>query len=137
MKTFVLCFSVLLFTLAARADNVSGKWIIETPGRGGQMQRTTLVLNQTGQLVTGTVSAGNNPGTASPVHTDIYDGKVDGDTISFYVWRGSDQPWKENYKGTLAGDTISFTITSDRQASTQAAPGRSTGPVQATARRSQ
>lgn len=137
MKTFILCFSVLLFTLAARADNVSGKWVIETPGRGGQMQRTILVLNQTGQLVTGTISSGANPGTASPVHDDIYGGKVDGDTISFYVWRGSDRPWKENYKGTLSGDTISFTITSNRPATGQAGPGRQTGPIQATAKRSQ
>ncbi|WP_263418250.1 hypothetical protein [Terriglobus albidus] len=42
---------------------------------------------------------------------EVFDAKVDGDTISFYVWRGSDQPAKQYYKGTMTEDEIQFTVT--------------------------
>ena len=44
---------------------------------------------------------------------EIFGGKVDGATVSFYVWRGNDRPTKTFYKGTMnaAGDQIEFTVT--------------------------
>jgi hypothetical protein len=123
----LLCVAVLsvIFSSAVRADNFSGKWVIETSDRGGQGQaqalRLFLQLNQTGKGVTGTVTVSRNddPGSASPVNNEIFDGKADGDTISFYVWKGTDQPWKEHFLGKVSGGDIIFTI-SDDHARTQA-----------------
>jgi hypothetical protein len=57
------------------------------------------------------LSASRDFGSASPVNDAIWGGKVDGNTIAFYVWRGSDRPWKQAYEGKLSGDQIMFTVT--------------------------
>ena len=141
MKTLALCFSILQFSATARADNCSGKWVLESTGRGGQVQRAVLILNQVGDSVTGTVSGRNNPGAASPINTEIYGGKVEGDTISFYIWQGSDRPWKQQFTGKLSGDEIVFTVTRDRPLSQQNGQGQPANAANATstemARRSQ
>lgn len=138
MKTLSLCFSILLFSAVVYADNCSGKWVLEGPGRGGQIQRTFLILNQTGETLTGSVSGRNNAVAGSPVGVEIHGGKVEGDSISFYIWQGSDQPWKQQFKGKLSGDEIVFTITADRppsQQNAQGQPGNATSTQ--TAKRSQ
>ena len=119
-------------TLAAQAaPNVSGKWVLQSGGRGGA---PTLTLNQVGTEVNGElVSGGSGGGAASPVNNGIHDGKVENGTLSFYVWRGTDKPYKTVYKGTLnaAGDEITFTVTGN--------PGRGGAPatpLTLTARRS-
>jgi len=61
--------------VAAQGVNFSGKWMIEAPGRGGQVQRTILVLNQVGTEVDGTITARIDAGTGSPSNTEILDGK--------------------------------------------------------------
>lgn len=111
MKTIFVLTAIAVLAVAAWADNFSGHWTIATPGRGGQVQKTGLDLNQNGSTVTGTLAGRIDPGTASPVNNEIWGGKVDGDTITFYVWRGSDKPWKQTYKGILSGDQITFTVT--------------------------
>src|SRR5262245_44579687 len=102
--------------LAQSAVNVSGKWTIQTAGgggggRGGQ----TLTLNQVGTEITGEFvgGGGGGGGSAAPINNEIFDGKVDGNNVSFYVWRGTDKPYKVTYKGTLntAGDEITLTMT--------------------------
>jgi hypothetical protein len=137
MKTFILCSSILLFATLACADNCSGKWVLERPGRGGRGSSTVLILNQTGETLRGTIAGGNNASAGSAVSTEIYGGKVEGDTISFYIWQGSDKPWKEHFEGKLSGDEIVFTITSDRPQSQQNGRGQSATAVSATAKRSQ
>ena len=103
---------LLLAALIAAFDgNFSGKWVIERSGRGQTPQITTLILNQVGAEVGGSISARIDAGSASPVNTEILDGKVEGDTITFYVWTGLDRPVKAFYKGTLSGDEIKFTVT--------------------------
>ena len=94
----------LIFSLLLVA-NFSGKWVIEQP-------QTTLILNQVGNEVTGSISARTDSSNASPADTEILDGVVEGDTISFYVWTGADRPVKSFYKGTMSGDEIKFTVTS-------------------------
>jgi hypothetical protein len=42
---------------------------------------------------------------------EIFEGKTEGATLSFYVWGRTDEPVKVLYKGTLAGDEIKFTVT--------------------------
>jgi hypothetical protein len=94
----------------AQAANFSGKWVIEMPGRG--RAQLILVLNQVGKEVTGTISARVDPYSGSPVNTEVLGGVAEGDTISFYVWTGIDQPVKTFYKGTASGpDEIVFTVT--------------------------
>lgn len=99
LRLFVLS-SVLAF--AAYAADVTGKWAAEAPGRGGQMQQITFNLKADGATLTGTVSGARG-------ESDISDGKVDGDTISFSVVREfQGNSFKMNYTGKLAGDAIQF-----------------------------
>jgi hypothetical protein len=42
------------------------------------------------------------------------DGKVEGDTLTFYVWVGGDEPVKQTYQGTMSGEEITFTVTGGR-----------------------
>ena len=106
--------AALSLALAAQmAPNFSGKWIIQ--GGGGRGRGPTLTLTQVGAEVTGELvgGGGGGGGSAAPINNEIYDGKVESDTLSFYVWRGTDKPYKTVYKGTLnaAGDEITFIVT--------------------------
>jgi hypothetical protein len=112
--------------LAAQvAPNVSGKWTIQGGGGRGRGSGPTLTLNQVGNEVTGELAGGGGGGggSAAPINNEIYGGKMEDGTLSFYVWRGTDQPYKTVYKGTLnaAGDEIAFTVTG--------APGRGGAPA--------
>ena len=115
MKSLVcaLLFSVAL--AAQAAPNYSGKWTIQGGARGGgRGGGPTLTINQVGAAVTGELAGGGGGGggSAAPINNELYDGKVENGAISFYVWRGSDKPYKTIYKGTMnaAGDEISFTV---------------------------
>src|SRR5262245_14487055 len=107
----------LSVTLAAQAaPNFSGKWVIQGAGRGGgRGGMQTLTLNQVGAEVTGELlgGGGGGGGSTAPVNNELYDGKVENGAVSFYVWRGTDKPYKVTYKGTLnaAGDEIALTVT--------------------------
>ena len=99
------CFAIAAMTALAWAADVSGKWVAQVPGRGGQTRETTFTFKVDGGKLTGTVSGmqGDNP---------ISDGKVSGDDISFTValsFNGNDI--KMNYNGKVAGDEIKFTRT--------------------------
>jgi hypothetical protein len=114
--------------LASPAVNFSGKWTIQSPagrgaGRGGPM---ILMLNQAGDEVTGSITVRMDPGTSSPVNTEVLGGRVAGDALSFYVWTGTDQPVKAAYKGTMlpSGEEMILTVTGGRG-----------GPQQLTAKR--
>jgi para-nitrobenzyl esterase len=106
MRT-ILALGVLLVaaSLAAPAVNFSGKWAIQ--------RNTFFTLDQAGNEVTGVIAAPIEPWTNSPPNSAIWGGKVEGNTISFYVWTGTDHPVKAVYRGTLSpsGDEIVFTVT--------------------------
>jgi len=115
----------LSITFAGQATpNVSGKWIIQAAARGGRGGSQTLTLNQVGNDVTGELlgGGGGGGGSAAPINNELYDGKVENGTLSFYVWRGTDKPYKVTYKGQLnaAGDEITLTLTG--------VPGRGSSP---------
>ncbi len=117
----ILAALIALATAAvpAAAANFSGKWALQSAGgRGGFGGATILTLTQTGKDVTGTISVRIDAGTNSPVNDEIWGGKAEGDTVTFYVWTGTDQPVKTTYTGTLAasGDEITFTVTGGRAA---------------------
>jgi hypothetical protein len=113
----MMCAFVLSVALAGQtAANVSGKWIIQGVGRGGgRGGGQTLTLNQVADEVTGELlgGGGGGGGSAAPINNELYDGKVENATVSFYVWRGTDKPYKVSYKGTVnaTGDEIAFTVT--------------------------
>jgi hypothetical protein len=107
--------SAILFALllaVGQAANFSGKWSVPQPGRNGARINSVLTINQAGSTVSGTLSSGRPDGGAgSSVSTEIFGGKVEGDTITFYIWRGTDRPAKQFYKGVMIGDEINFTVT--------------------------
>lgn len=97
--------TALIATVLVWAADVTGKWTAEVQGRGGNTMTVTMNLKADGNTLTGTVSGRNG-------ETDISDGKIDGNNLSFTVVREfNGNQFKQNYKGTLNGDTIHFTVT--------------------------
>jgi hypothetical protein len=102
MKFRLILLSCAL-AFAAFAADVTGKWTYETQGRNGPMTGT-LNLKADGNTVTGTVSGRGG-------ETEISDGKIDGDNVSFTVVRefnGNKMTMK--YTGTVTGEGIKFKV---------------------------
>src|SRR5690349_1524531 len=104
---------ICVASTAALGVNVSGKWAIKVPIR--RFQRETvliLLINQAGDKISGTLMPDRGDiSTGSPQLNEIFDAKLEGNTLSFYVWRGTDQPAKQMYKGVISDDEIQFTVT--------------------------
>ena len=137
MKPMLLGCLLCMFAAAASAENFSGKWAIASPGRYGGTQKTILVLNQVGGDLEGSLTPGATGGDGSPINVEILDGKVQGETITFYVWSGRDRPQKTFYEGKMSGDQIAFTVTGGPAGPAGGAPpgGAQTGPRQVVAKR--
>ena len=105
----------LVFAFAVMAADVSGKWTYEQPGRGGGPGRpVTITLKQDGAKLTGSVPGFGRGGDNPPPPTEITDGKVDGNNVSFTVKRemqGNTMVTK--YEGTISGDEMKLKITRD------------------------
>ncbi len=138
MKEWIAVFLMAgAVTASAEGPNVSGKWIMDVPARAGQTRRVTLILNHVGGEVTGTITAAGRPSSASPVYTEVLGGRVRGDTVSFYVWEGTDRPAKVIYEGKILGDEITFVITGGPITyDARGNPNPPPGPRKVTARRS-
>src|SRR5579872_1285404 len=96
-------FLLLLAAVAAFAADVSGKWVAQVPGRGGDMREATFTFKADGGQLTGSVTT---PRGDAP----ISDGKIDGDDISFnQVMEFNGNQVKLVYKGKVSGDQIKFT----------------------------
>jgi len=96
-------FLLLLAAVAVFAADVSGKWVAQMPGRGGETREATFTFKVDGDQLTGSVSGrrGDMP---------ISDGKIDGDDISFtQVMEFNGNQMKMLYKGKVSGDEIKFT----------------------------
>ncbi len=101
MKIRLVLLSCLL-AIAAFAADATGKWSAEVPGRGGQTRQITMNLKADGAKLTGTLGGPQGD-------TEITNGKVDGDTISFTVTREfQGNSVKLNYTGKVSGDEIKF-----------------------------
>jgi hypothetical protein len=91
--------------VVAQAADVTGKWTAQVPGREGQTNEQTFNLKADGEKLTGTVSGRQGD-------TEISDGKVKGDEVSFNVkmsFQGNEM--KMVYKGKLSGDELKLTRT--------------------------
>ena len=93
-----------LGTVSAFAADITGKWTatVETP-RG--TQNLSFDFHVDGAALTGKITTPRGD-------SDITDGKIDGDTVTFNQvvnFNGNDM--KIAYKGTISGDSIKFTRT--------------------------
>jgi len=99
-KTYaIVVVALLVLTASLWAADFAGKWTAQA----GDVV-ITLTFKVDGNTLTGTV---DNP-QAGP--TDIKEGKIDGDNISFHVVRKlGENDVKITWKGKAAGDEIKFT----------------------------
>lgn len=100
------CAGLALACMVALGADVTGKWTSEAMGKGGPQ---TFNLKQDGSTLTGTVQGGRG----GP--TDISNGKVDGDNVSFEVTRefnGNSMTIK--YSGTVSGNTMKLSVETGR-----------------------
>lgn len=120
--TLAACAGLALCTMAQAQDkkaDPTGTWIWTQAGRGGGPDRTnTLVLKMEGEKVTGKLTAPGRRG-GDPTETEIKDGKMVGDEISFSITRdfgGNSMTTK--YTGKVSTDSIKGKVV---------APGRGGG----------
>jgi hypothetical protein len=108
---------LLVIAIGAFAADVSGKWTYEQPGRGGNPGRpVTITLKQDGSKLTGQVPGMGRGGDNPPPPSEIQNGKVEGDKVSFDVKRefnGNSMTIK--YEGTFSGDEMKLKITRETQ----------------------
>lgn len=96
-------FLLLLAAVAVFAADVSGKWVAQVPGRGGETREATFTFKVDGNQLTGSVSGRRGD-------VAISDGKIDGDDISFtQVMEFGGNQVKLLYKGKVSGGEIKFT----------------------------
>jgi hypothetical protein len=93
----------------APAEEVTGKWVFEQPGRGARNPAgLTLNLKQEGKKLTGTVTL---QGQDNPTKTEIKEGKVEDKTVFFKVVNSSrGNSVITEYKGTISGDQLKLQI---------------------------
>lgn len=100
MKTVLkssLMLATLLAAAAASAADIDGKWV----GTVGQSE-VTFEFKAEGEKLTGTL---NNAAAAGA--TELKDGKIKGEEISFHVVRTlNDAETKVEWTGKLAGDEL-------------------------------
>jgi hypothetical protein len=85
------------------AAGIDGKWTA-TQTFGDRSFESTMTFKADGSKLTGTVSGRRGD-------TEIQDGKIEGNNISFTVKRQTQKgDFTSMYKGTLKGDEIDFTM---------------------------
>jgi hypothetical protein len=108
--------AVLAFSLPAQAQETkvdpTGTWTWNVQGRGGggggggEPRKVTLKLKLEGEKLTGTISMPGRPG-AQPRETEIRDGKIKGNEISFAVVREfGGNTMTQKYVGKISGAKI-------------------------------
>jgi hypothetical protein len=104
---------LLVGALAAFAADATGKWTYEQAGRGGGAPTSrTITLKADGAKLTGSVPGFGRGGGDPPPPTEISNGKVDGDKISFQTkMTFGDNEFVIKYEGVISGDEMKLTIT--------------------------
>jgi hypothetical protein len=115
LVTAVLALGAATELRAADKANVNGTWSWTQQGRGGNadapVRKLTLKLKADGDKLTGTLAApgrrGQDGAAGTPTETEISDGKIKGDEISFSVKRENNgNQFVTKYNGKVDGDTI-------------------------------
>lgn len=103
-----------------KAADPAGTWVWSTPGRdGGEPRKSTLKLKVEGTKLLGTITTPGRQG-GQPMVTEIKEGVIKGDEISFAVtreWNGNAITMK--YSGKISGDTLKGKIESERGGNTR------------------
>jgi hypothetical protein len=109
-RLVTLCALLALASLVAFAADVTGKWVGDAAA-GGKGGPPTFNLKSDGGTISGTQEGGRGP-------TDISNGKMDGDKVSFEVTRdmGDKGKFTTKYSGTVAGGTMKLTMDNGRGA---------------------
>ena len=116
----VACAAFLLAPSASADDKkADGTWTWTVPGRnGGPDRKNTLTLKTEGEKVTGKISSPGRDGQSRD--TDITDGKIKGDEISFKVTREfGGNTMTQKYNGKVSGDSIKGKVEFERDGQTQ------------------
>jgi hypothetical protein len=93
-----------ILAVAASAADVSGKWKSEMTTPDGQTRTSTYTFKVDGSTLTGTVAGARG-------ETEIKEGKVNGDEISFVLVRSfNGNEFKTQYTGKVAGGEIKFKV---------------------------
>ena len=104
-KTLLSMLVLVLAAGVAWSGDVTGTWAAEFTTPRGDTRESTFVFEVEGATLTGTVSSTRG-------ESEIEDGKVEGDDISFSVTRDFGRgPMTFLYTGTLAGDEIEMEVT--------------------------
>ena len=103
VRIFGAIFLLILAAAALLAGDVNGKWVAQVPGRGGELREVTFSFKADDDKLTGTITGPRG-------ETEISDGKISGDEISFtQVMDFGGNQVKLHYKGKVSGDEIKFT----------------------------
>jgi len=103
MKILNLALALALPAVPLTAADVTGKWEAAVPGRGGEMTMT-FDLRADGEALSGTVSHERMG------ESEITDGKVDGDTVSFkQTMEMGPRKITFAYTGKISGDEMELT----------------------------
>ena len=113
MKPYLLTLVVLaasMFTLEARAADLTGTWAGRITDPAGNKHEITLSLKVDGTGVTGTLTGGPPNGEQQ----SLVNGKIDGEQLSFTVnaQGPGGQAMTLPYKGKVAGNRIQGTVES-------------------------
>jgi hypothetical protein len=104
----IIALAALTLGVSFAAD-IDGKWTGQVQGRRGT-QTQTLMLKADGNMLTGSIQGGRG----GPV--DISNGTIDGDTVSFTVFREfGENKITQQYKGTLSGGELKLTMSGGRR----------------------
>lgn len=122
LASIIACAVLALGSVAQAADkktDVTGTWSWTQQPRGGNAnpdaapRKSTLKLKADGEKVTGTLSQPGRGGgqgggaAAAPRETEISDGKIKGDEITFSVKREfNGNAFVTKYTGKVEGDSI-------------------------------
>jgi len=115
---------LLAFGAVAQAQDKkvdpTGTWTWTRPGRnGGPDQKMSLKLKVEGDKVTGKVTSPGRQG-GDPVETEIKDGKIKGDEVSFTVTREfNGNTMTQKFNGKVTADAIKGKIESERNGQPQ------------------
>ncbi len=109
----ILASALFVMTAISMAADATGTWTWTQPARnggggggGGAERKTTLKLKAEGEKLTGKMITPGRQG-AEPRETEISNGKVSGDDISFEVTREfNGNKFTTKYSGKVTADSI-------------------------------
>ncbi len=102
MKAICIMMAGCLAAAALWAAGATGRWTAEMQGRDGNTMTVRMTFKADGDDLTGAIEGPRG-------ETEITEGIVDSDNIWFKVVRGfNGNEFIENYKGKVEGDTIHF-----------------------------